>query len=169
MALRATVRNLERRLREPTKQDVDRYLQFLHDMGPETEIMSWLKHGFITKSMPRDYEVYAKPRLFTSHGLVRDHSSESWRHAARVQPGSGYRSGAPIHPGGAGHRAGFLLGRVLPGCASERVRAPRPDARQPRHPGGTLSPGARLPTVVAIELVRRTRRTPDQNRLTSPR
>jgi hypothetical protein len=27
-------------------------------------------------------EVYAKPRLFTSHGLVRDHSSESWRHAA---------------------------------------------------------------------------------------
>jgi len=27
-------------------------------------------------------EVYAKPRLFTSHGLVGDHSSESWRHAA---------------------------------------------------------------------------------------
>jgi putative transposase len=27
-------------------------------------------------------EVYAKPHLFTSHGLVGDHSSESWRHAA---------------------------------------------------------------------------------------
>jgi hypothetical protein len=27
-------------------------------------------------------EVYAKPHLFASHGLVRDHSSESWRHAA---------------------------------------------------------------------------------------
>ena len=30
----------------------------------------------------KDYEAYAKPRLLTSHGLGRDHSSESWRHAA---------------------------------------------------------------------------------------
>ena len=28
-----------------------------------------------------DMEVYAKPHLLTNHGLVRDHSSESWRHA----------------------------------------------------------------------------------------
>jgi len=47
MALRATVRSLEARLREPSKQDIDRYLQFLHDMGPETDVVSWLKHGFI--------------------------------------------------------------------------------------------------------------------------
>jgi len=40
------------------------------------------RRAVFTMGTYHDIEVYAKPHLFTSHGLVGDHSSESWRHAA---------------------------------------------------------------------------------------
>ena len=74
----------------------DNFVQFVESSGQQVDVAidkadagvqsveakAEQLYGGLKHIVERDLEVYAKPHLFTSHGLVGDHSSESWRHAA---------------------------------------------------------------------------------------
>ncbi|MCA1603462.1 MAG: hypothetical protein LC776_18080 [Acidobacteria bacterium] len=52
--LRRHVQELEMQLRLPSSGDSQRYAQFLDDLGPDTDIVRWLKHEFFTTTLPRE-------------------------------------------------------------------------------------------------------------------